>query len=193
MSSIPNDIDLMARISHRDQQALSELYQSYGSAVYGLALRVLRNEGLAEEVTQDTFLKLWHQPERWDADKGKLIVWLLTITRHAAIDRLRREQRAPEVAGVPVEDLAGVLGNPSLVDEPDWQNNRLMMSLMQQLPSEQSQVVEMAFYQGYTHSDIAERLSLPLGTVKTRLRLGLQKLKSLWLVATRDEDRKSAI
>jgi RNA polymerase sigma-70 factor (ECF subfamily) len=177
------DDEIMTRIIQRDESALSDLYRLYGNVVYSLALRVTGGAEWAEEVTQDTFFKVWHQSDRWDAQKGKLIVWLLTITRHAAIDYLRREQRKPALAGISLDDLSESLGKNSLVDDPAWQDNRMMLKLLTELPSEQAEAIRLAFYQGLSHSAIAEELQLPLGTVKTRLRLGLQKLKSLWIIA----------
>jgi RNA polymerase sigma-70 factor (ECF subfamily) len=181
-----DDYELMRRISRQDEAALSALYERYGGAVYSLALRVTQLVELAEEVTQDTMLKIWNHPERWDPHKGRLLVWLLTVTRHAAIDRLRGEKRQPDLAGTPVEDMENILGTRALVDDPDWQNGRLLRRLMGDLPAEQSTVIELAFFQGYSHTDIAEKLRLPLGTVKTRVRLGLQKLRTLWETATVD-------
>jgi RNA polymerase sigma-70 factor (ECF subfamily) len=181
-----DDYELMRRISRQDEAALSALYERYGGAVYSLALRVTQLVELAEEVTQDTMLKIWKHPERWDPHKGRLLVWLLTVTRHAAIDRLRGEKRQPDLAGTPVEDMENILGTRALVDDPDWQNGRLLRRLMGDLPVEQSAVIELAFFQGYSHTDIAEKLRLPLGTVKTRVRLGLQKLRTLWETATID-------
>jgi RNA polymerase sigma-70 factor (ECF subfamily) len=183
-----HDEVLMERIQQREEKALGELYQRYGDSVYSLAMRVLCDVALAEEVTQDTFLKVWKQPERWNPIKGKLLVWLLTITRYAAIDRLRKENRQPNTSDVPIEELNGFLGNQAMVDDPNWSDSRLFAKLMKELPFEQAQIIQLAFYQGYTHSAIADHLDLPLGTVKTRLRLGLQKLKGLWLLETSGEN-----
>ena len=176
-----NDTDLMRRVVQRDQSALSELYERYGNPVYGLALRVVQNTQLAEEVTQDTFLKVWNQAQSWDPTRGQLISWLLTITRYTAIDRLRREWRQPNLVGPPVEDIPNLFSALDMVGDARWQDGQLLAALLQQLPGEQAEVVQLAFYQGMTHTEMSERLGLPLGTVKTRVRLGLQKLKTLWL------------
>ena len=104
--------------------------------------------------------------------------WLLTITRYTAIDRLRKEQRRPILDEVELDDLR--IGKRSMVDDPVWQDGRALRALMQQLPVEQVQVIELAFFEGMSHSELAEHLKLPLGTVKTRVRLGLHKLKTLW-------------
>lgn len=166
---------LMQRILKRDQGALAELYDQYGSLVYSFALRVVGSPGLAEEVAQDTFLKIWNQASTWNPDRGTLVTWMLTITRYTAIDRLRKEQRQPTDLSVPLED------EQATSDDMPWQDNRIMRALLDQLPGEQQRVIDLAFYQGMTHSEMASYLSLPLGTVKTRLRLGLQKLRDLWL------------
>jgi RNA polymerase sigma-70 factor (ECF subfamily) len=174
--SVQADLRLIQRIQLRDQRALLELYQAYGSGVYGLALRVLQNQGLAEEVTQDIFLKVWQQPERWNPALGQFSSWLLTITRNAAIDRLRKERHTYARQVEHIETISeGRSGDDSL-----WYDGQVLASLLTQLPPEQRQLIELAFFQGYTHSELSEGLRLPLGTVKTRLRSGLQKLRTLW-------------
>ena len=179
------DRELMQKIRQGDQSALVLLYARYGNAVYGLALYVLHDAGLAEEVTQDTFLKVWKQSERWDADKGKLSSWLLTVARHTAIDRYRKLQRRPP-PGLPLEDAERSAGQIAVVDTQQWVDGQLLARLLSQLPGEQAQLIHLAFYQGMSHSEMAESLLLPLGTVKTRLRLGLHKLRILWQEATAD-------
>jgi RNA polymerase sigma-70 factor (ECF subfamily) len=169
-----NEIDVMRRIASRDQHALRELYQEYGKAVYSLAYRILQNVVWAEEVTQDTFLKVWDQASRWDSSRGKLRNWLLTIAHFTAIDRLRKERRQPAVHDDEInEEVSGVITG--------WQDGSALHMLVRQLPPEQSTLIQLAFFEGMSHSQIAARLSLPLGTVKTRLRSGLQRLRDLWM------------
>jgi RNA polymerase sigma-70 factor (ECF subfamily) len=174
-----DDIDLMRRIADRDQQALWELYQEYGKAVYSLAYRVLNNTVLAEEVTQDTFLKVWHQTTRWDSQKGKLKNWLLTIAQFTAIDRLRKEGRQPTVHPEPIEDTDENLLTSR--NAAPWQDDSILRTLVEQLPRQQASLIELAFFQGLSHGEIADELHMPLGTVKTRLRAGIQRLRELWL------------
>ncbi len=171
-----DEAELVDRLIARDQDALSELYQQFGRLVYSIALRVVQNSTLAEEVTQDTFLKLWHQPETWDPNRGRFVSWLLTITRYTAIDRLRKEQRRPLQNAVELDDRR--LGSRSLVDDPGWLEGRMLRSMLNRLPEEQIEVIELAYFQGMSHSEMAEYLHLPLGTVKTRVRLGMQRLKA---------------
>lgn len=173
-----NEIDVMRRIAGRDQHALRELYQEYGKAVYSLSYRILQNVVWAEEVTQDTFLKVWDQAGRWDSSRGKLRNWLLTIAHFTAIDRLRKERRQPAVHDDEInEEISGVITG--------WQEGSALHMLVRQLPPEQSTLIQLAFFEGMSHSQIAARLSLPLGTVKTRLRSGLQRLRDLWIESAR--------
>lgn len=177
-----DDQTLMFAVIQRDQDALMALYQRYGGALYGLALRILGQPSAAEEVTQDIFVKVWNQPARWDPTLGKLSSWLLATTRNAAIDRLRQEQRhwKPLDPEPPGEELHG---DPAPSDDPLWADGQMARELVQQLPDQQRLLVELAFYGGYTHSELAELLKLPLGTVKTRLRAALQSLREAWLRA----------
>lgn len=175
------DAALMLRIADQDQAALMELYQRFGSSVYGLAIRVLQDSQLAEEATQDTFLKVWQKAEQWDPSRGQVSSWLLTIARYAAIDRLRREQRHSSVAGPYLDSLADHASAPAKFGDQRWLDGQLLRQYMATLPEEQALVIELAFFQGMTHSELAEHLNWPLGTVKTRLRSGLQKLRVLWI------------
>ncbi|MCS6844425.1 MAG: sigma-70 family RNA polymerase sigma factor [Caldilineales bacterium] len=180
----PTDQELVHRITQSDEGALMLLYERYGGQVYSLALRVLRNPALAEEATQDTFLKVWHKGVQWSPSKGLFSSWLLTVARYTAIDHLRRERRQVLSRTTPPEVAPWASARLPSVDTPRWQDGQVLRTLMEQLPAEQRTVIELAFYQGMTHSELAEHLGWPLGTVKTRLRLGLQKLRSLWQEAT---------
>ncbi|HVU10258.1 MAG TPA: sigma-70 family RNA polymerase sigma factor [Phototrophicaceae bacterium] len=179
MYSPADDIELMRRIAERDQQALWTLYQQYGKAVYSLAYRILGNSTYAEEATQDTFLKVWNQTTRWDSEKGKLKNWLLTIAQFTAIDRLRKEGRQPVIHPESIEETDESLLTSK--NEARWQDGTVLRLLVMQLPQQQASLIELAFFEGMTHGEIAESLHIPLGTVKTRLRAGLQKLRELWL------------
>lgn len=170
----------LRRLEQRDQRTLAEIYQRYGGAVYGAAYRVLRNTTAAEEVTQDAFLVLWEHAGRWDASRGSMLGWMLAIARHGAIDRLRHEQRRPMREAVDLDEIIERVGGVSL-DDAALQDGALLRDLMAALPEEQRQVVELTYYGGMTHTEMAARLHIPLGTVKTRLRLALHKLKRSWL------------
>jgi RNA polymerase sigma-70 factor, ECF subfamily len=170
-----DEAELMQRLIDRDQSALSELYDQFGRLVYSIAMRTVQNSNLADEVTQDTFLKIWEHPTRWDPQRGRFTSWLLAITRYTAIDHLRKDQRRPLQNSVELDDMR--LGQAALVDDLSWQDGRMLHELMERLPEEQEQAIELAFFQGMSHTEMAEYLNLPLGTVKTRVRLALRKLK----------------
>jgi RNA polymerase sigma-70 factor (ECF subfamily) len=176
------DRELIERIARRDQQALLQLYRKYGDLVYSFALRVVGESGLAEEIAQDIFLKIWRQPARWDPALGQFSSWLLAITRNAAIDRLRAEQRRPGFRAAEL-DPSMASPRPPAAGDPNWFDGQLLRRLLGELPAEQRTLIELAFFMGYTHSELADQLQLPLGTVKTRIRTGLQKLRTLWRAA----------
>lgn len=155
------------------------LYDRYASHVYGLTLRILHDPMLAEEVTQDTFLKLWGRAGQFMAERGSLLIWLMTIARRTALDRIRLENRRPMLSDtVDADDLWPSIPDPeSNSDEGRW---RSMHFALRSLPMEQQQVIELAYYQGLKQSEIAEMLGLPLGTIKTRLRSAMIHLRSAW-------------
>lgn len=166
-----SDSELLRLISNRDQEGLSELYQRYCNLVYSLAFHTLQNSDLAEEVTQDVFIKIWTRPHQWNPSGGRFSSWLLTVTRYTAIDRLRKDLHQSHN---PTQLLDTIPDKNYLADEPVEDDLR---TLMKQLPANQAQVLQLAFFQGMTHQEMASALGLPLGTVKTRVRLGLSKLK----------------
>ena len=155
------------------------LYERYGKAVYSLAYRVLGSSTLAEEATQDTFLKVWKQTTRWDSEKGKLINWLLTIAQFTAIDRLRKENRQPNLHPGPIEDTDESLLTAK--NDSRWQEGSALRMLVDATPAGAGALIDLAFFQGMSHSEIADGLQMPLGTVKTRIRTGFQRLRELWL------------
>lgn len=179
MHGASDNIELMQRIAVQDQEALKLLYQQYGKAVYSLAYRILGNATLAEEATQDTFLKIWQQKTFWNPEKGKLHNWLLAITQFTAIDRLRQEKRQPQLHPDSIEETAEALSLSS--QDLPWQEGSILRELVLHLPEEQASLINLAFFHGMSHSEIADTTQVPLGTVKTRLRTGLQRLRELWL------------
>src|SRR5450631_427707 len=168
-----DDMRLVARLRAGDQQALSELYDRYCKVVYGVALRILHDTGAAEDLLQDIFLQLWRKPDAFDSSRGSLTAWLAVISRHRSIDRLRK--RRPETD---IEDCV-ISGGPDLRDETE---RRLIMEkvrgALDVMNPEQRQAMELAFFQGLTHTEIAEKTGEPLGTIKTRIRSGLQQLRA---------------
>lgn len=169
----------MKRVAQGDEQAFLVLYDCYVSRVHALTLRILNDPMLAEEATQDTFLKLWSRAHTYLADRGPLLLWLLTIARRTALDRLRLEARRPMLSDSndPAEMLLSIPEGDPLPEENRW---RSLYFAVQTLPPEHRQVVELAYYQGLSQSQIAEVLGWPIGTVKSRLRAAMERLRQEW-------------
>lgn len=184
MAELSDETIVIQRIVARDQTAFAELYDAFAGSVYGVSLRVLRNATLAEEATQDTFMKVWDQADRWNPERGSFRTWVLTIARYTAVDRLRKEQRQSPPTAVSVDEMLELIGRSGVVDQTRWENRDLLKQLVRQLPPEQITALELAFFQGMSHTEIAEHLDQPLGTVKSRIRQGLITLKGLWLQHT---------
>jgi RNA polymerase sigma-70 factor (ECF subfamily) len=172
---------LIQRIAQANSGALSELYDRYSRLVYSLAVYMVADAGLAEEITQDVFLQVWRKAGSYQTDLGKVTTWLTSITRHRAIDMLRRQNVRPEGSWTGLEDALDLPGE-NLAVEPQVlysaQREHIRRALAA-LPPEQRIAVSLAYYQGLTQQEIAERLNEPLGTVKTRIRLGMQKLRQI--------------
>ena len=168
------DPALVLRIVNRDELALAEVYDRYGSLVYAVALRVLRDGPAAEEVLQDTFHRLWSIAARFDPARGSLPAWLAVTARHRAIDYLRQRRPANEPEAVDVEihlpfDLEEQISRNGLMDH--------VRGALGRLPDAQRNLVELAYFQGMTHTELARSTGEPLGTVKTRLRAALASLR----------------
>lgn len=174
------ELDLIRRVNRGDEEALVELHQQYVNLVYSVAFRVLGDQQAAEEVTQDTFMRFWKKSESYDPDKGRFTTWLLTVTRRLAIDVLRqRRRREPQTGMLFMDEDPSLWENVAL---PDGSTDlrRTLKSVLNELPSDQRDLIELVYFYGMSHTDIAETQGLPLGTVKTRIRLGMQKLRSAW-------------
>lgn len=174
------DALLVRQVAQGDEKAFEALYDRYGARVYGLVLHILGDEMLAEEVTQDVFLKLWSRARFYLAGRGPFLPWLLTIAHHTAIDRLRLEGHRPVLSNATdAETVWDRLPDSGLpLEESRWRSLHLAV---QSLPNEQRLVIELAYYQGLSQREIAEVLGWPLGTVKTRLRAAMENLRKAWL------------
>jgi RNA polymerase sigma-70 factor (ECF subfamily) len=184
------DAELMARLRERDVGAFEALYNRYGNLVYSVSLRVLGDVEAAEDVVQDVFLRLWRKPQHYDTARGRFVTWLVSVTRNRAIDERRsrgRRQRRESLSEPELEDT--LPGNDS--DDPATTAVRTderdaIRQALAGLPREQRLAIELAYFGGYTQLEISEALSQPLGTIKTRIRLGMQKLRAAL------EDRRCA-
>ena len=166
------EAELIARIRSGDESAMAMLYDRYSGLVYAVALRVVADTGAAEDVLQDIFMQLWRNPGAFNAARGRLAPWLAVIARNRAIDHLRK--RRPETE---LEDVVVAV-------EPDLADGAFRAQVVERvrgelaaMPAEQRKCLELAFFEGLTHSEIATRTGEPLGTVKTRIRSGLIALR----------------
>jgi RNA polymerase sigma-70 factor (ECF subfamily) len=179
-----SDAELIARVSEGDARALEVLYDRYARVVYSFALRIVGDPSLAEELLQEVFFRAWQQGGAFRATRGSFITWLLSITHNLAIDELRKRRRRPQRAENNTSEESEQL-LPEMPDESqDVEEEVWLASLrdriadaLASLPPAQREAIELAYFQGLTQREIAERLGEPLGTIKTRMRLGMQKLR----------------
>ena len=171
-----SDEALVLLAARSEQAALAELYDRYGRPAYGLALRVLRDETLAEDAVQEAFMSLWRTAPRFVPERGKASTWILTLVHRKAVDIVRREQvRRTDALAEDASEQANA------ADEEAWlrlQRERVQNAL-KQLPDQQREAIELAYYGGFTQSELAERLGQPLGTIKSRMFAGLARLREL--------------
>ncbi len=168
----------MQRLCERDMLALETLYDRHMTAALGLACRILRDRNDAEDVVQNAFLTVWRKPDRYDQSRGSVRSWLLTIVQYRSIDKIRQSRKA----GIHVELT------PNIIDRSDVDPAELAIAglerervrgALEKLPADQRRAIELSFLHGRTHTEIAELMNCPLGTVKGRIRIGLAKLRAM--------------
>jgi RNA polymerase sigma-70 factor (ECF subfamily) len=169
------DITLIGRVVARDPSALGELYDRHNRLLFGLILRILRDRSEAEEVLQDVFVLVWNRAQTYDVALGSPVGWLVRIARNRAIDRLR----ANSVRARAAESASSDVLSPDSPENQAWcdEQQRAVMQALDALPGEQRRLIEEAYFLGLTQSELAKRHTLPLGTVKTRMRTGLLALR----------------
>ena len=176
----PSDVDLMLGIQSGDADALSQLYDRYNGIMKALILRIIHNETEADDLLQEVFMEIWNQAKNFSAEKGKPLGWMVTLTRRRAIDALRKKQayaRAEErLQAQPEQQPIAWVQNTTENDIEAGDTRALMAKVINSLPEAQQQVIELAFFQGMSQREIASHTNIPLGTVKTRLELGLKKI-----------------
>jgi len=174
-----SDEALVALVARGDERALGELYDRLGRVAYGLAYRVLRDDRLAEDAVQEGFLAVWRAAAAFSAERGKAGTWLLTLVHRRAVDLVRREQRR---RAEPLDDAdREATGATGSAEEAAWlgfERDRVQ-SALQALPDNQREALELAYYGGYSQAELAERLGVPLGTIKSRMFAGLARLREL--------------
>jgi RNA polymerase sigma-70 factor, ECF subfamily len=173
-----SDEALVALVARGDEDALAELYDRVGRIAYGLALRVLRDDRHAEDAVQEAFLQVWRSAATFRAERAKASTWILTLVHRRAVDLVRREERR-QADPLTDDSAAGIA--PEETDEAAWlrfERERVQTAL-KQLPDVQREALELAYYGGFSQSELAERLGVPLGTIKSRMFAGLARLREL--------------
>ena len=177
----PDDRQLLQRIVEQDRDALDVLYSRYVTPIYSMALHMLKQPPLAEEVTQDVFLNIWLKASSFNSEKGQPRSWIMSVAHHRVIDVIRSRRRTATMTDPEGYDTLERLpsGTPSVESQVQQNLDReLIMGALATLPENQRQVILLAYFEGYSQSEMAEFLSEPLGTVKTRVRLAMQKLRT---------------
>ena len=178
LEAIGGDPDLIVRLQRRDPQALAELYDRYGRLAYAVILRVVRDAAIAEDLVQETFLRVWNRVHGFDAQRGAVKAWLLAVARNRAIDYIR-SAGGREVNSFELEQS----GHPGLYNDMEKEmlasdSARRVQAAMARLPQQQRQVIELAYFEGLSQSEMAARMGQPLGTVKTWVRTALRTLRA---------------
>ncbi len=181
------DVALLARVRDGDERAIEALHERYAGPLFSLARQVTRSERTAQDVVQEVFIAVWRSAERFDPAKGSVSAWLFALARHKAIDAVRREmtvQRRTVEADLALEEA------PDDVDAEAWRRiqGERVRDAIDRLPPAQKEAVELAFFAGLTHVEVAERLEIPLGTAKTRIRTALLRLRDILGPALTDGD-----
>lgn len=177
-SGVSPDAALVHRLLQRDVRAFEQLYDRHSRLVYGLVLRILQQASTAEEVVQDVFLQLWRNASQFDTARGAFVPWLLTLARNRALDHLRLKGERQRRREDQTEELPPVVSSPDFESTIDQQRRAARVrELMAALQPQQKRALELAYFEGLSHSEIAAKLQEPLGTVKSWIRNGLLKLK----------------
>lgn len=193
-----DDATLMRSIAEARVEALAELYDRYGRLIYRVALAIVGHADIAEEITLDVFARAWQHAGRYRSEEARVSTWLIAIARHHAIDVLRRLNSRPEGRSLSWDEVAEVAEHPAVLADDPQEIAELQMQRAQihtavsGLPPEQRQVLLLAYFKGYTQREIAQALGQPLGTVKTRLRLAVHKLREALLEAPEGKSEPAA-
>ncbi|UFH54503.1 RNA polymerase sigma factor [Spirosoma sp. KNUC1025] len=178
-SSLVSESVLLEKLVQRDQQAFQWLYDQYSPALYGILLRIVREEEQAQDLLQDVFIKIWKNLDAYDASKGRLFTWMLNVARNTAIDSLRSRKTQPFSEIRTDEENVRIIDQQHSTEQPNPEHIGIK-DVVDKLRPERKQLIDLIYFGGYTHEEAADKLKLPLGTVKTRVRAALQELKELF-------------
>lgn len=175
------DHQLMYRVAMAEKEALEALYTRYSSSVYSLAMFMLKQEALAEEVTQDIFLNIWTKASSYKAERGEPKSWIMSVAHHRIVDVIRSRRRTQNVTDPGAYDRLETLPSSRISTEEEVERRierEYILEALNTLPPEQREVIMLAYFEGYSQSEMAKILNQPLGTVKTRVRLAMKKLRA---------------
>ncbi|MGA7392892.1 MAG: sigma-70 family RNA polymerase sigma factor [Terrimicrobiaceae bacterium] len=176
------EIELLKRVSQGDQRSFGELYDRFASVLFSTAYRMLKNQEAAEDVLQDVFIQIWRKAPLYDPARGRPLTWAVTLTRNKAIDTLRSTQRRSSLQEAAQQDLERFeqFDDKSFFDSvTSAETSRLVREAIQRLSRQQRDAIELAFFSSLTHTEISERLKVPLGTIKARIRRGMMALRDI--------------
>ena len=179
------DEAVLSLVAESDDEALAELYDRFGGVAYGLALRILRDESLAQDAVQEAFLAVWRTADRFLAERARASTWILTLVHRRAVDLVRRQERR---RGEPLESAPEPVASEQVEEQATIRFQRqVVQEALRQLPPDQRGALELGYYAGLTQSELAERLGQPLGTIKSRMFTGLTRLRDLLAQAELEE------
>jgi RNA polymerase sigma-70 factor (ECF subfamily) len=191
-----DDVTLIRLLTRRQVDAISELYDRYGRMVFSLAMNSIGDAAVAEEIVQDVFMRVWEKASTYDAGIAKVSTWLTSITRYRIIDEFRRGKRRPDKVSVSWTDLSPEDSPYSSGPEEEVElslQNKILRKALNTLSIGEREALALAYFKGYSHSEIAEHLGIPLGTVKTRIRLAMQKLRLILAPTFFDDTQPTAL
>ena len=179
------DADLLRAVAQGDEESLAAIYDRYRTILFGLLFRILGNRAEAEDVLQEVFVQVWQKARDFDENRGKAFTWLVTLARSRAIDRLRSLGSRSRTIEAATKESADAVGD-AIEDAINNERGEVVRAALKELPEEQRAALLMAYFDGFSQSEIAERTNTPLGTVKTRMRTGMTKLREVLAPRVRD-------
>jgi RNA polymerase sigma-70 factor, ECF subfamily len=181
-----SDADLLRSVSRGDEDALAALYDRYHAILFGLLLRIIHNRAEAEDVLQEVFVQVWQRAHDFDESRGKGFTWLVTLARSRAIDRLRSLGSRARTVEEATKDASDIVVADAVDDAIDKERGEVVRAALRELPDEQRLTLLLAYFEGFSQSEIAEKTDTPLGTVKTRMRAGMLRLREVLSLKARD-------
>lgn len=170
--------ELILALQRREKIAAEALYDMYSASLFGVIIRIVNDEGLAEDILQDTFLKIWNSFSSYNADKGRLFTWMVNIARNLSIDKIRSKDFRNQTKNQELENnVASIDEQRNTVYKPELLG---VKDLVEQLKPEQKSILDLVYFKGYTHVEAADELGVPLGTIKTRLRMAITQLRKFF-------------